>query len=125
MSVQDCGQGKYQPYANRDSCYNCLAGKTSPARSTSYNQCTPCPTGEKSSSGSPCVECPAGKVVLSTAECGMTFSPDDFLDTTTGAEPGLDIGYAVVPLENVDGDLVDDLVTNLFDKMLWKIIKKS
>ena len=45
------------------------------------------------------------EVVLSTADCGLTYRPDDFRDTTTGSEPGLEVGYAIVPLDQEGGTL--------------------
>jgi len=47
------------------------------------------------------------EVQLSTAECGLTFRPDTFHDTTTGSEPGIEVGYAIVPLEGPDSALVE------------------
>ena len=47
------------------------------------------------------------EVSLSTPDCGLTFRPDTFRDVSTGADPGLAVGYAVVPLEDIADDLVE------------------
>ena len=40
------------------------------------------------------------EISLKKADCGLTHNYLDFRDVTTGSEPGLEVGYAIVPLDN-------------------------
>ena len=43
------------------------------------------------------------EIAVKKADCGLTHDYLDFRDTTTGSEPGLQVGYAIVPLK-ANGD---------------------
>ncbi len=45
------------------------------------------------------------EVELKKAICGATFEPLNFRDTTTGSQPGIEVGYAIVPLDSSGDEL--------------------
>jgi hypothetical protein len=49
------------------------------------------------------------EIAVKKADCGLTHDYLDFRDTTTGSEPGLEVGYAIVPLDGA-GDEIKDKV---------------
>ncbi len=49
------------------------------------------------------------EIPLKKADCGLTHNYLDFRDATTGSQPGLEVGYAIVPLDAA-GDEIKDKV---------------
>ena len=49
------------------------------------------------------------EIPLKKADCGLTHNYLDFRDATTGSQPGLEVGYAIVPLDAA-GDEVKEKV---------------
>ena len=44
------------------------------------------------------------EVDLKVPTCGVTYEPLNFRDTTTGSQPGIEVGYAIVPVDVSTGD---------------------
>ena len=47
------------------------------------------------------------EIAVKKADCGLTHDYLDFRDTTTGSEPALEVGYAIVPLDGAGDELTD------------------
>ncbi len=59
------------------------------------------------------------EVVVRKADCGLTYYPLNFRDITTGGEPGLSVGYAVVPLDDAFEEIKDKVGMSGFIVTWW------
>ena len=55
------------------------------------------------------------EISLKKADCGLTHNYLDFRDITTGSEPGLEVGYAIVPLDDAGAEIKDKVGVGGFD----------
>ena len=55
------------------------------------------------------------EISLKKADCGLTHNYLDFRDVTTGSEPGLEVGYAIVPLDDAGAEIKDKVGVGGFD----------
>jgi hypothetical protein len=59
------------------------------------------------------------EVELRKAICGATFEPLSFRDTTTGSQPGIEVAYAIVPLDSSGDELKHDVGKSGFVVTWW------